>query len=186
MPPSKAGALAPRQRLLRGALISALVLSAAALGIAYNLDTRFWVYLIVVGVHLLLTAALHLFVPQAPKPAFTSPLFPYVPSASLLVNAWLCSTLPGSAWVQYAIFLAIVCAVYFAYSIAGSLALEEHSPARAEPSLTGAPPPLEVARVMSLSRDGCGVEEVDGAGEGPAAAGAGAEGLHGVKAVELV
>lgn len=150
-------------------------------------------YLIVIGIHFALTAALHVLVPQAPKPDYTSPLFPYVPSASLLINAWLCSTLPGSAWIQYAIFLVIICVVYFAYSCASSLALQEHSGL----AKAGAPGP-DAVRVISASGDfldARGLEEVSPEGErvasftaGAGAARGGGDGveLQGKKASELV
>jgi hypothetical protein len=206
LPPSKAAALPRARRILRNALIAGLVGSAAGLGIAYNLDRRFWVYLIVIAIHAAITAALHVFIPQAPRPAYTSPGFPYVPSASLLVNSWLCSTLPGSAWLQYLGFLAVVGVVYFGYSVAGSLALQEHSGLRPEPSLTGLPRPPCAVRVLSLTEDGRGLRSVappeggrgkdggdggdgeDGGkagGDATSTAGGGAT-LAGVKAVELV
>ncbi|GBF87743.1 cationic amino acid transporter-like [Raphidocelis subcapitata] len=140
LPPKEAEEVSPRHKIARTALITLLVCSASGLGIAYNLDKRFWVYIIVICIHLALT--------MAPKPDYTSPLFPYVPSASLLINAWLCSTLPASAWTQYAIFLAIMCAVYFLYSCASSLALEEHSALRHGPK-TSAIPPEDLVRVIS-------------------------------------
>jgi len=131
LPEAKASLLPASKRYTKYGLIFLLVCSATALGVAYNLETeRWWIYLVLIGVHLLLTVALHALVDQGPIPDYTAPLFPYVPSASLLINAWLCSTLPGSAWIQYAIFLVIVTVIYFAYSVASSLALEEHSALR--------------------------------------------------------
>lgn len=182
LPPAKAAAATVTQRALRYGLISSIVGTAVALGVTYNLDDRFWTYLVIIGLHIALTIALHVLVPQAPKPDYVAPLFPYVPSASLLINAWLCSTLPGTAWIQYAIFLAIIAVVYFVYSIAGSLALQEHS-ALAQGGVVPEVPPMDVVRVTSQTEDERGIRQL------PAQLGAASKtgkGIEGGKAVELV
>jgi APA family basic amino acid/polyamine antiporter len=182
LPPAKAAAATVTQRALRYGLISSLVGTAVALGVTYNLDDRFWTYLVIIGLHIALTIALHALVPQAPKPDYVAPLFPYVPSASLLINAWLCSTLPGTAWIQYAVFLAIIAVVYFVYSIAGSLALQEHS-ALAQGGVVQEVPPMDVVRVTSQTEDERGIRQL------PAQLGAASKtgkGIEGGKAVELV
>ncbi|KAI8465522.1 MAG: amino acid permease-domain-containing protein [Monoraphidium minutum] len=176
-PPSLALDVTPAQRWLRNGLIAALCGSALALGLLYQMDPRFWVYLIMIGIHFALTVALHVLVKQAPKPDYTSPLFPYVPSASLLINAWLCSTLPASAWIQYAIFLAIILAVYLVYSAASSVALEEHSALRRGLS-AGPKDPDDLVRVVSETADHTRLRELAGRDD--------PKGLEGAKAVQLV
>jgi hypothetical protein len=172
-------ATAANTKLLRNVLIFALLCSATGLGLAYNLDKRIWVYMIPIAIHIALTIALHVMVPQAPKPDYTSPFFPYVPSASLLINAWLCSTLPGSAWLQYAIFLAIMCVIYFTYSIASSLALRDHS-ALADLKATVRRIDSAVVRVISQTDDWASVHEVGPGGAiGPLGSMTGMQGLRG-------
>jgi hypothetical protein len=81
-PPSLAMNQSTAQRALRTALIVAICGTSIGLGLAYNLDSRYWVYLIIIGIHIVLTVALHVLVKQAPKPDYTSPLFPYVSAPS--------------------------------------------------------------------------------------------------------
>lgn len=127
----------------------------------YTVNAAFWPGLVAIGCHLLLTVLLHLLVPQAPRPSYSSPLFPYVPSLSLLLNAWLCGTLPGRAWVQYAIFLAVVAAIYFVYSAAGSYALQEHSGLAKHRDGAAVVPPSDMVRVLSSAGGGGAPGEPD-------------------------
>lgn len=164
------------QKVLRFVFIAGICGTAIALGLLYNLDPRFWTYLIVIGIHVALTIGLHVLVKQGPKPDYVSPGFPYVPSASLLINAWLCSTLPAEAWIQYAIFLAIMIFVYLTYSMASSLALEEHSALRRGRSVDHAPPrPDDLVRVVSLTSDAKKLHELAPDGSS----------VQGAKAIEL-
>jgi hypothetical protein len=53
------------------------------------------------------------------------PLFPLVPALSLLTNAFLVSSLPASAFVQYALFLLAAGAVYLVYAMPARGALHQ-------------------------------------------------------------
>jgi hypothetical protein len=196
LPPNQSKAVGPPRRMLRTGLIALLLFNSAALGVTYSFDVHFWVYILLVGLQLAFTVALHVFAVQAPRPDYVAPLFPvrtaltgvgaravstppqqdtrlppaaaqrvptprhappppppkYVPSASLMINAWLCSTLPAESWWHFAIFLAVVTFIYFVYSCAGSLALEEHSLKRRGASVTGRAPILEVPIVRIVSQ----------------------------------
>ena len=63
-------------RMLRTALIALLLFNAVALGVTYNFDVPYWTFIILVGLQLAFTVALHMFAVQAPKPAYVAPLFP--------------------------------------------------------------------------------------------------------------
>lgn len=147
--------------------------------------------------------------PALPRALNPQPTSPYPNPSVLLTNRPPLPT-ENKHRAQYAIFLAIMCAVYFLYSCASSLALEEHSALRRGVSKTSAIPPEDLVRVVSestsrrdlveLDPDG-GVEPIERGpssltGRRPSATAAARRGasateghpdaLKGAKAVELV
>ena len=181
-PPATAASIPRSKKILRTVLICMLLVSAAMLATAYSVTTLIWPPVVAAGCHLVFTILLHVLVPQAPKPDYVAPFFPYVPSLSLLLNAWLCASLPGMAWIQYAIFLVIVAAMYFVYSVASSYALNEHSAGKrgggALPGDAGKHGVVErTVSVISQTPSDLHLEQL---GDGKDA------GIQGKKAVELV
>lgn len=77
------------------------------------------------GVVLLLCIAMHLKCHQYNRPNYRVPGFPYLPAASLLLNCFLMASLPGAAYMQLAIFFAVVTVFYIFYSIHAGSAFEK-------------------------------------------------------------
>jgi hypothetical protein len=72
---------------------------------------------ITAGVMLVCCIAMHLMCHQYSRPSYRAPFFPYLPAASLLLNSFLMSSLPASAYMQLAIFFGVVTVFYIFYSI---------------------------------------------------------------------
>lgn len=97
---------------------AALVGLSTGFGVWFQLQPdRNWELLGFVGASLLVAALMHVALPQSYKPLAPVPFFPYTPTCSMLLNAFLMSTLPVKAYQQYAIFLAVIVVMYVLYSI---------------------------------------------------------------------
>jgi basic amino acid/polyamine antiporter, APA family len=75
-----------------------------------NIGTLFAFILVSVGVILLRNAD-----PDRPRP-FRTPLVPWVPIIAILLSLWLMSTLSGTTWVRFLVWMALGFLVYGLYS----------------------------------------------------------------------
>jgi hypothetical protein len=64
-----------------------------------------------------MAVVLHLTCPQFNLPKYKIPLFPYLPVASILLNSVLMASLPARAYIQLAVFFAIMVFIYLVYSV---------------------------------------------------------------------
>lgn len=130
---------------------SALVGISTVFGIWFqHFPDRNWELFAFVGAALLVALVMQLTLAQAYVPLAPIPLFPFTPTCSLLLNAFLMSTLPVTAYQQYAIFLAAVTGMYLLYSIHSASVMDKKMLAGKDTTL----PPDEEFRVESVLRLG--------------------------------
>ena len=96
--------------------------SAAAVGVVYGVldhSTKLFLILLCVfiGATFVMTIVMHATCPQFNLPKYKIPLFPYLPVASILLNSVLMASLPARAYIQLAVFFAIMTFIYLVYSI---------------------------------------------------------------------
>eukprot|EP00898_Chlorokybus_atmophyticus_P002465 jgi/Chlat1/3219/Chrsp22S03500 len=119
----------PRPALLHLAWI---VLSAMGLALYYQ-TTDDWIGLVVFFLSwATATASLQYFCPPAYTPlSFATPLMPWLPSASMLLNVFLLATLDAASYWRFAVWTALSVAVYVVYSVPAATRMEAN--ARGEP-----------------------------------------------------
>ena len=72
---------------------------------------------VLLGGTILMTIVMHLTCPQYHLPKYKIPLFPYLPVASILLNSLLMGSIGAQAYIQLAVFLAVMTFLYLVYSI---------------------------------------------------------------------
>lgn len=71
------------------------------------------------------TTCLHAFARQTHRPgpgSFAVPAWPWVPSASLVLNTFLLGSVSSAAWARFGVWLAATLVVYLVYSLPASYA----------------------------------------------------------------
>ncbi len=64
------------------------------------------------------TLSMHIICRQQYTPSgFAVPLMPWLPSVSIILNTFLLGTIPATAWIQFAIFVAVMVGFYALYSV---------------------------------------------------------------------
>ncbi|CAL8471821.1 g11363 [Coccomyxa elongata] len=102
------------------ALVHLLLIVAASLGLAVNYAlTDSWYGIVAfIGMWIIVTASAHIFCKHARHPrVFGVPLFPWVPSGSMILNAFLLCTLDRDSYIRFGIWSAICLIVYLLYSL---------------------------------------------------------------------
>jgi hypothetical protein len=82
---------------------------------------------ILLGLTFLMAVVLHLTCPQFNLPKYKIPLFPYLPVASILLNSILMASLGLQAYIQLAIFFAVMTFMYLIYSVHAATHFEKVS-----------------------------------------------------------
>ncbi|KAF8072860.1 CAT1 [Scenedesmus sp. PABB004] len=116
-----------RQQLRAVSLVALLAATGVAFACVYALCTgvaKAAGLAVLGGVALLGSIAIHLTCHQHNRPKYRVPLFPYIPAGSILLNCFLMASLPGMAYMQLAIFFAVVLAFYGLYSVHAATAFE--------------------------------------------------------------
>jgi len=114
---------APRRNSMKSLLMLGLVVSMAiGVGVVYGVcehgsKTFFIAGGVLLGGTILMTVVMHLTCPQFHLPKYKIPLFPYLPVASILLNSLLMGSIGAQAYIQLAVYFAVMTFLYLVYSI---------------------------------------------------------------------
>jgi len=103
-------------------ILGIVVCLAIGVGVVYQVcdhhSTTFYIAGgVLLGATLLMTVVMHLTCPQFNLPKYKIPLFPYLPVASILLNAVLMASLGAQAYIQLAVYFGVMTFLYLIYSI---------------------------------------------------------------------
>lgn len=95
------------------------------------------------GLALVFAIILHATCPQYNVPKYKVPLFPYLPTASLALNAVLMASLSWQAYMQLAVFFGVMIFAYLVYGVHAATYYEQRKVPRKDTEAQKATVPLD-------------------------------------------